>query len=33
MGDGSGVLGKDPVGNPSSQFWFINHWDNVPLKA
>jgi hypothetical protein len=26
-------LGQDPVGNPSSQYWFVDDWDNVPLKA
>ena len=33
MGDGSNRLGKDPGGNPSSQHWFTDNWDNVPLKA
>ena len=33
MGDGSDRLGKDPIGNPSSQYWFTDEWDSVPLKA
>ena len=33
MGDGSHLLGKDPFGNPSSQYWFTDDWDSVPLKA
>jgi ectoine hydroxylase-related dioxygenase (phytanoyl-CoA dioxygenase family) len=33
MGDGSDPLGKDPMGSPSSQYWFTDTWDNVPLKA
>ncbi len=33
MGDGTDMLGKDPAGNPSSQYWFTDHWENVPLKA
>ncbi len=32
-GDGSDRLGKDPIGNPSSQYWFTDEWDSVPLKA
>lgn len=33
MGDGSHRLGKDPADNPSSQYWFSDDWDSVPLKA
>ena len=33
MGDGSDRLGKDPGENPSSQHWFSDDWDSVPLKA
>ena len=33
IGDGSNLLGKDPIGNPSSQHWFTADWDSVPLKA
>ena len=33
MGQGGNPLGKDPIGNPSSQFWFSDDWDDVPLKA
>ena len=33
MGDLSDPLGKDPQGSPSSQYWFTDDWDNVPLKA
>jgi len=33
MGDGSEQLGKDPDGHPSSQYWFTDQWDSVPLKA
>lgn len=32
-GDGSDLLGKDPIQNPSSQYWFTDNWDSVPLKA
>lgn len=33
MGDGSDRLGKDPINSPSSQYWFTDDWDSVPLKA
>ena len=33
MGDLSNPLGRDPVGNPSSQYWFTDDWDSVPLRA
>ena len=33
MGDGSDVLGQGTNENPSSQYWFTDNWDNVPLKA
>ena len=33
MGDLSDPLGTDPKGSPSSQYWFTDNWDNVPLKA
>ena len=33
MGDLSNPLGKDPLGGPSSQYWFRDNWDNLPLKA
>ena len=33
MGDLSNLLGKDPVNSPSSQYWFTDDWDSVPLKA
>ncbi len=33
MGDLSHPLGKDPVSSPSSQYWFSDDWENVPLKA
>ena len=33
MGDGSNPMGTDPGGNPSSQYWFSNSEDSVPLKA
>jgi len=33
MGDGSDRLGNDPDRHPSSQYWFTDQWDSVPLKA
>lgn len=33
MGNLTDPLGKDPVNNPNSQYWFTDDWDNVPLKA
>ena len=33
MGDLSDPLGKDPAGSPSSQYWFTDNWNNLPLKA
>ena len=33
MGDLSDPLGKEPQKSPSSQYWFSDNWDNVPLKA
>ena len=33
MGDGSHLLGKDPLEGPSSQHWFSDSWDSVPLRA
>ena len=33
MGDGSDRLGKDPGSSPSSQYWFTDEWESVPLKA
>ena len=33
MGNLSHPLGNDPEGSPSSQYWFTDDWDNVPLKA
>ena len=33
MGDGSNLLGKDPIEAPSSQYWFTDDYDSVPLKA
>ena len=33
MGDGSNRLGADPVNGPSSQYWFSDRWDSVPLRA
>ena len=33
MGDLSDPLGKNPIHSPSSQYWFSDNWDNVPLKA
>ena len=32
-GDGSDLLGVDPISSPSSQYWFTDDWDSVPLKA
>ena len=33
MGHGGDPLGTDPANNPSSQYWFTEDWDSVPLKA
>ena len=33
MGDLSDPLGADPAGAPSSQRWFTDGWESVPLKA
>ena len=33
MGNLGHPLGSDPVNNPSSQYWFSDDWDTVPLKA
>ena len=32
-GDGSDPMGKNPQHAPSSQHWFTDDWDSVPLKA
>ncbi len=33
MGHDGHPLGSDPSANPSSQYWFTEDWDSVPLKA
>ena len=33
IADGEHPMGKDPIHAPSSQHWFTDDWDNVPLKA
>jgi ectoine hydroxylase-related dioxygenase (phytanoyl-CoA dioxygenase family) len=33
LGDLSDPLGKDPANSPSSQYWFTDDWNSVPLKA
>ena len=33
IGHGGHQLGSDPVNSPSSQYWFTEDWDTVPLKA
>ncbi len=33
IGDGGHPMGKDPIHAPSSQYWFTDDWDSVPLKA
>ena len=30
---GSDPLGGDPVWEPSSRYWLIKNWEDVPLKA
>ena len=32
MGDGSHPLGRNPLESPSSQHWFSDDWESVPLK-